>query len=225
MTVMEARYFSLIIFDCDGVLVDSERIANRVFARVLEEECGLRLSLEDMFDHFVGYSQAQCLAIIEEMTGDPAPPGLGERYRSEINSELVRSVVAIKGIAAVLEAIDTPYCVASSGSHEKMQTTLGRSGLTRFFNGNLFSASEVANPKPFPDIYLHAAQSMGVDNPKKCLVIEDSPVGVSGAVAAEMTVFGFSELMKAEKLLAAGAHHTFDQMAELPTEILRYAQS
>ena len=106
-----------------------------------------------------------------------------------------------------------------------MQTTLGRSGLARFFNGNLFSASEVARPKPFPDIYLHAAQSMGVDNSEKCLVIEDSPVGVSGAVAAEMTVFGFSELMKAEKLLAAGAHHTFDQMAELPTEILRYARS
>ena len=192
---------------------------------MLEEECGLRLSLEEMFDHFVGHSQAQCLAIIEEMTGDPSPPGLGARYRSEINSELARSVVAIKGIEAVLEAIDTPYCVAYSGSHEKMQTTLGRSGLARFFNGNLFSASEVARPKPFPDIYLHAAQSIGVDNSEKCLVIEDSPVGVSGAVAAEMTVFGFSELMKAEKLLAAGAHHTFDQMAELPTEILRYAQS
>jgi len=216
--------FELIIFDCDGVLVDSERIANRVFAEVLAEECGLHLSLEDMFDHFVGHSQAQCLAIIETLTGDPAPPGLGQRYRSEINGELARSVVAIKGIEAVLEAIDTPYCVASSGSHEKMATTLGRSGLSRFFDSNLFSASEVAKPKPFPDIYLHAAQSMGVDNPEKCLVIEDSPVGVSGAVAAEMTVFGFSELMKAEKLLAAGAHHTFDQMAELPAEILRYAR-
>ena len=214
--------FDLIIFDCDGVLVDSERIANRVFARVLEEECGLILSLEQMFDHFVGHSQAQCLAIIEEMTGAIPPPGLGERYRNEIIRELAESVVAVNGIETVLEAIDTPYCVASGGSHDKMQTTLGKTGLAKYFDGNLFSVSEVARAKPFPDVYLHAAQSMGVDNSEKCLVIEDSPVGVSGAVAAQMTVFGYSELMKADKLLAAGAHHTFDQMDNLMEEIIRY---
>jgi HAD superfamily hydrolase (TIGR01509 family) len=217
--------FDLIIFDCDGVLVDSERIANRVFARVLEEECGLSLSLEQMFHHFVGHSQAQCLAIIEEMTGAIPPPGLGERYRNEINRELAESVVAVNGIEAVLEAIDTPYCVASGGSHDKMQTTLGKTGLAKYFDGNLFSVSEVARAKPFPDVYLHAAQSMGVDNSEKCLVIEDSPVGVSGAVAAQMTVFGYSELMKADKLLAAGAHHTFDQMDNLMEEIIRYRQN
>ena len=217
--------FDLIIFDCDGVLVDSERIANRVFARVLEEECSLILSLEQMFHHFVGHSQAQCLAIIEEMTGSPPPPGLGERYRNEINRELAESVVAVNGIEAVLEALDIPYCVASGGSHEKMQTTLGKTGLAKYFDDNLFSVSEVARAKPFPDVYLHAAQSMGVDNPGKCLVIEDSPVGVSGAVAAQMTVFGYSELMKADKLLAAGAHITFDRMDELAGEILRYTKA
>jgi len=216
--------FELIIFDCDGVLVDSERIANRVFARVLEEECGLILSLEQMFEYFVGHSQAQCLAIIEEMTGVPPPPDLGERYRHEINRELAESVVAVNGIEAVLESIDTPYCVASGGSHEKMQTTLGKTGLAKYFDGNLFSVSEVARAKPFPDIYLHAARSMGVDNPEKCLVIEDSPVGVSGAVEAQMTVFGYSELMKADKLLAAGAHITFDKMYELSGEIRRYVR-
>jgi len=222
MTVWKQDRFDLIIFDCDGVLVDSERIANRVFARVLEEECGLSLSLEQMFDHFVGHSQAHCLAIIEEMIGAPPPPGLGERYRNEINRELAESVVAVNGIEAVLEVMEVPYCVASSGSHEKMQTTLGKTGLAKYFDGNLFSVSEVARAKPFPDIYLHAARSMGVDNPEKCLVIEDSPVGVSGAVAAQMTVFGYSELMKADKLLAAGAHLTFDKMHELPGEILGY---
>jgi len=215
----------LIIFDCDGVLVDSERIANQVFARVLEEECGLSLSLEQMFDHFVGRSQAQCLAIIEEMTGAPPPHGLGERYRNEINRELAESVVAVNGIEAVLEALDIPYCVASGGSHKKMQTTLGKTGLVKYFDGNLFSVSEVARAKPFPDIYLHAAQSMGVDNPQKCLVIEDSPVGVSGAVAAQMTVFGYSELMNADKLLDAGAHLTFDQMDNLMEEIISYRQN
>lgn len=225
MTVWRSDSFDLIIFDCDGVLVDSERIANRVFARVLEQDCGLNLSLEQMFDNFVGHSQAQCLAIIEEMTGAPPPPGLSERYRNEINRELAESVVAVDGIEAVLEAIEIPYCVASGGSHEKMQTTLGKTGLAKFFDGNLFSVSEVARAKPFPDIYLHAARSMGVDNPGKCLVIEDSPVGVSGAVAAQMTVFGFSELMKAKKLLAAGADITFDKMHDLPDEILRYVMS
>jgi len=225
MTVWKQDRFDLIIFDCDGVLVDSERIANRVFARVLEEECGLNLSLEQMFDHFVGHSQVQCLAIIEEMTGAPPPASLGERYRNEINRELAESVVAVNGIEAVLEALDIPYCVASGGSHEKMQTTLGKTGLAKYFDGTLFSVSEVARAKPFPDIYLHAARSMGVDDPEKCLVIEDSPVGVSGAVAAQMAVFGYSELMNADKLLAAGAHLTFDQMHELPGEILRYVMS
>ncbi len=206
------------------MLVDSEGIANRVFARVLEEECGLNLSLEQMFDHFVGHSQAQCLEIIEQMTGVTPPPGLGERYRNEINRELAESVIAVNGIEAVLAAMDTPYCVASGGSYEKMQTTLGKTGLSKYFDGNLFSVSEVTRAKPFPDIYLHAALSMGVDNPEKCLVIEDSPVGVTGAVAAQMTVFGYSELMKANKLLAAGAHHTFNHMDNLPNEILRYAR-
>ena len=204
------------------MLVDSEGIANHVFARVLEEECGLNLSLEQMFDHFVGHSQAQCLEIIEQMIGVPPPPGLGERYRNEINRELAESVIAVNGIEAVLAAMDTPYCVASGGSYEKMQTTLGKTGLSKYFDGNLFSVSEVTRAKPFPDIYLHAALSMGVDNPEKCLVIEDSPVGVTGAVAAQMTVFGFSELIKAEKLLAAGAHTTFDKMQELPDQILKF---
>ena len=216
--------FNLIIFDCDGVLVDSERIANRVFAAVLHQECGLHFSLEQMFDQFVGHSQARCLAIIEELTGAAPPSGLAERYRKEINEELARSVAAVNGIESVLEGIDIPYCVASSGSPEKMQTTLSKCGLIKYFDDNLYSTVEVTRGKPFPDIYLYAAQSMQVSDPTTCLVIEDSPVGVTGAVAAQMTVFGYSELMKAEKLVAAGAHLTFDQMAELPNEILKYAQ-
>lgn len=220
-----AERFELVIFDCDGVLVDSERIANRVFADLLKQECGLDLSLEQMFEHFVGHSQSQCLKIIESMTGTPPPPGLGELYRSEINRVLAHSVVAVNGIEAVLEQIKLPYCVASSGSQEKMATTLGKTGLDRYFDGRLFSAAEVNNPKPWPDIYLHAASTMGVVDPATCLVIEDSPVGVTGAVAAGMTVFGYSELMKAEKLLDAGAHHTFDDMSVLLDDISRFCVS
>ncbi len=214
--------FDLVIFDCDGVLVDSERIANAIFAKVLEEECGLQFSLEEMVDRFVGHSQAQCMQIVEELTGETPPSGLWRRYKQEINLELANSVVAVNEIEPVLQNIDLPYCVASSGSHDKMKITLARSGLAKYFNDNIFSSSEVAQGKPHPDIYLYAAESMGVLEPAHCLVIEDSPIGVRGAVAASMTVFGYSELMKADKLRAAGAHLTFDKMGNLFSEIQGY---
>ncbi len=211
--------FDLIIFDCDGVLVDSERIANEVFAKVLDEECGLSLSLDDMFEKFVGRSSLQCMTLIEELLGKKPPAGIEERYKTEINSALKLSVTSVKGIEKALSEITTPYCVASSGSYEKMYTTLGKTKLLLFFEGKLHSTSDVPRGKPFPDIYHHASKSMGITNPKKCLVIEDSPLGVEGGVAAEMTVFGYSELMSKQRLLDAGAHHTFNNMGLLLSEI------
>ena len=216
------RSFDLIIFDCDGVLVDSERIANAVFARVLEQECGLQFTLEEMFEHFVGHSKAQCLQIVEQMTGAPPPAALAHRYQADIDLALRDSVVAVSGVESVLQLIDAPYCVASSGSHEKMDTTLGKTGLSKYFDGNIFSTSDVTRGKPYPDVYLHAAVSMGVSDPTRCLVIEDSPIGVKGAVAAGMTVFGYAELMQAEKLLDQGAHRAFGQMQDLIGEMHDY---
>jgi HAD superfamily hydrolase (TIGR01509 family) len=212
----QSNSFDLVIFDCDGVLVDSERVANVVFARVLDEVCGLQFTLEDMFDTFVGHSRLQCLQKIEEMIGEPPPPELDLRYQRDINEALARTVQAIDGIEAALERLQLPRCVASSGSHEKMRMTLGKTGLMRHFEGRIFSTSDVERGKPHPDIYLHAARSMGVDDPARCLVVEDSPLGVTGAVAAGMRVFGFAELMSAERLHAAGAHRVFDRMHDLP---------
>ena len=211
--------FDLVIFDCDGVLVDSERIANEVFAQILKEVCDLEFTLDQMFDHFVGNSQAQCLKIIEEMLGEAPPDALAERYNRDISQALEDSVVAVGGIEQALEQIKIPYCVASSGSHKKMRMTLGKTDLIDYFDGNIFSTSEVAHGKPHPDIYLHAAQSMGIVDTSKCLVIEDSAVGVTGAVAAGMTVFGYAELMSENRLRAAGAHHVFDRMENLPSLI------
>jgi len=214
--------FDLIIFDCDGVLVDSERIANEVFADVLNRELGFSLSLEDMFEHFVGRSSAQCMQIIENMLGSKPPSSLETMYKTEINQALEKSVTAVNGIEKTLRDISIPYCVASSGSYEKMKTTLGKTNLITFFKDVLYSTSDVNRGKPFPDIYLYAAQRMGFSEPSRCLVIEDSSIGVQGAVAAGMTVFGYAELTASSTLLSSGAHHTFKHMGNLANEILNY---
>ena len=175
-----------------------------------------------MFDTFVGHSRLQCLQKIEALIGEPPPDELDRRYQQDINQALAQSVVAIDGIETVLEQLSLPCCVASSGSHEKMQMTLGKTGLIDYFSGNIFSTSDVERGKPHPDIYLHAAASMGVDDPARCLVIEDSPIGVTGAVAAEMKVFGFAELMPAHRLQASGAHLVFERMRDLLELIARH---
>ena len=210
------KSFDLIIFDCDGVLVDSERVANEVFARVIEDVCGLQFTLEDMFDTFVGHSRDQCLRKIEAIIGEPPPPELDQRYQQDINRALRESVAAIDGIETVLEQLALPYCVASSGSHDKMRMTLGKTNLMQYFSDRIFSTSDVERGKPHPDIYLHAAQTMGIDEPGRCLVIEDSPIGVKGAVAAGMKVFGFAGLMPAHRLVTSGAHVVFEHMHDLP---------
>ena len=215
----------LVIFDCDGVLVDSERVANEVFARALDEVCGLEFTLEDMFDTFVGHSRLQCLQKIEALLGRPPPDELDRRYQQDINRALEATVQAIDGIEGVLRELAMPVCVASSGSHEKMQVTLGKTGLIDYFDGAIFSTSEVERGKPHPDIYLHAAARMGVTEPSRCLVVEDSPIGVSGAVAAGMTVFGFAELMPAHRLRASGAHRVFERMSELPGLIAEHRRA
>ena len=215
----------LVIFDCDGVLVDSERVANEVFARALDEVCGLEFTLEDMFDTFVGHSRLQCLQKNEALLGRPPPDELDRRYQQDINRALEATVQAIDGIEGVLRELAMPVCVASSGSHEKMQVTLGKTGLIDYFDGAIFSTSEVERGKPHPDIYLHAAARMGVTEPSRCLVVEDSPIGVSGAVAAGMTVFGFAELMPAHRLRASGAHRVFERMSELPGLIAEHRRA
>ena len=166
--------------------------------------------------------RAQCLQKIEVILGEPPPPELDQRYQDDINLALKDSVAAIEGIESVLTNLTLPFCVASSGSHDKMKLTLGKTGLIDFFEGNIFSTSEVERGKPHPDIYLHAAATMGGHQPERCLVIEDSPIGVSGAVAAGMKVFGFAELMPAHKLKASGAHLVFDHMHDLPDLIANH---
>jgi len=206
--------FELVIFDCDGVLVDSELLTNRVFAEMLNT-LGLPVTLNDMFETFVGKSTPQCLEIITAMLGHPVPPSFVDEYHARTAVVLKRELKAVPGIETVLDTIDLPYCVASSGTPEKMQITLGTTGLLPRFHGKIFSVTEVPRSKPFPDVFLHAAARMGA-KPSACAVIEDTPTGVTAGVAAGMTVYGYCALTPADRLLDAGAHHVFSSMNELP---------
>jgi HAD superfamily hydrolase (TIGR01509 family) len=203
----------LVIFDCDGVLVDSERITNAVFSRRLGE-IGLVLTLEQMFERFLGRTMADCVAIIEAELGRPVPDDFVEGYRAESRALLAREVRPVRGVVDALAALSVPYCVASSGDPEKMRTTLSATGLLPLFEGRRFSAVDVARGKPAPDIFLHAAQRMGA-RPERCVVVEDTPVGTRAGVAAGMLVLGYAELMSAARLREAGAWRTFDDMDAL----------
>lgn len=211
---MSRHRFALVIFDCDGVLVDSELITNRIFVGMLNE-LGLTLSLEDMFERFVGRSMPQCLAMIAQLLGRAVPEEFVGEFRIRIAAALRSELKAVAGVESVLDSLRLPYCVASSGTHDKMQLTLGLTGLLPKFQGRMFSVTEVAHPKPLPDVFLHAAKQLGV-SPSACAVIEDTPTGVEAGVAAGMTVFGFCAHTPRPRLLEAGAHHTFDHMRDLP---------
>jgi HAD superfamily hydrolase (TIGR01509 family) len=209
--------FGLVIFDCDGVLVDSELITNRVFAQMLNE-LGIAISLEDIFERFVGRSMPQCLEILAKLLGRPVPQHFVEEYQTRSATALKAELKAVPDIEMVLAAMRVPYCVASSGTHEKMHTTLSVTGLLPQFRGKMYSVTEVAQSKPFPDVFLHAARQHGV-SPADCAVIEDTPTGVKAGVAAGMTVFGYCALTPKQRLIEAGAHHTFERMRDLPSLI------
>lgn len=205
--------FELIIFDNDGVLVDSEPVANQVLASLLTEY-GFRCTPEESIATFMGHSMPQVRAMVEERLGRPVPADLEARYIEQLFPTFERSLRPIPGIEDALRAIDQTVCVASSGTHERIRLTLGTTGLWDRFGGRVFSAQDVVRGKPAPDLFLHAAASLGVD-PRRCAVVEDSPAGVTAANAAGMTSFGFARLVPAERLgHATGA--VFSDMRRLP---------
>ena len=194
-----------VIFDCDGVLVDSEPTSNRILAEVLTE-IGLPTTTEQSTAAFMGRSWVSNLEIIEERLGEPPPPDLGERYRAR-RDEALRHVRPVDGILEALDAIDLPSCVASSGDRHKMGITLGATGLLERFEGRIFSAVDLPHGrgKPHPDLFLHAARAMGFEPPTTA-VVEDSGPGVEAGVAAGMRVFGYR----------VDAPTRFEDMRELP---------
>ncbi|MEV6293092.1 HAD family hydrolase [Streptomyces sp. NPDC051896] len=207
----------LVIFDCDGVLVDSERIAARVQVS-LGAELGWPLTQEEVVERFIGRSHAVIREQVAARLGEETAAVWAERFE-RLHREAVNADLApVDGLPEALDAIALQTCVASSGSHDKMRHTLGRTGLYDRFAGRIYSATEVARGKPAPDLFLHAARHMGVD-PAACVVVEDSRPGVLAARAAGMRAFGYAGgLTPAERLEGPGTI-VFHDMRKLPALI------
>ena len=209
----------LVIFDCDGVLVDSEMIANRGLAEQLTG-WGHPVTAEDCIGRFVGMSLAAVRDLVESGGGPPLPDDFAEQVRARDLIAFGEKLEAVPGVEDALKTIALPRCVASSGMPEKILDSLTITGLLSYFDPHLFSAAMVAHGKPAPDLFLHAAEQMNVQ-PGDAVVIEDSTPGIQAARAAGMTVLGFCGASHAgpghgEMLLAAGAHRVFHAMADLP---------
>ncbi|MBC3920178.1 HAD family phosphatase [Undibacterium sp. CY18W] len=211
----------MVAFDCDGVLVDSEPITNLVLKDYLNE-LGWRISLNETCDTFIGRSIKEQMPYMEEKLGKALPETFlpeFQRRRDEALRQQIRVIPEIEQVLKKLQSSAMPFCVASGADSGKMQITLGHTGLLPYFEGRMFSGSDVARTKPAPDVYLLAAKSMA-KLPGRCVVIEDTVAGVTAGVAAGMHVLGFTRSSKADALLAAGAKQVFDDMRDLPELIL-----
>jgi HAD superfamily hydrolase (TIGR01509 family) len=212
----------LVIFDCDGVLVDSEHLAVRVESQLLGE-FGWPLSEHEVLERFVGRSDAYLLAAVEEALGRPVPEWT-ERYTTALHAAFRAELRAVPGIEGVLADLRYPRCVASSGTHDKMQLTLGLTGLLAHFDGRIHSATEVERGKPAPDLFLHAARSCGAD-PRRCVVVEDSRSGVEAARAAGMRVLAYAGGLTPAAWLKGPDTVVFDDMTELPSLLAAWDRS
>ncbi|MFF9869844.1 MULTISPECIES: HAD family hydrolase [unclassified Streptomyces] len=208
--------YELVIFDNDGVLVDSEPLSNTILAGYLTE-LGHPTSYEDSLRDYMGAAVHRVHDLVLERTGQRLPEDFDATFHARVFAAFERQLEAVAGVTEVLGKLvadGVPYCVASSGSHERIRVGHRKTGLDLWFrDSNVFSAQDVGRGKPAPDLFLYAAERMGVA-PERCVVIEDSPLGVQAALAAGMDVYGFTAMTSAEKL--AGAHGYFDDMAALP---------
>ena len=218
---MTASRFDAVLFDCDGVLVDSEPITNGVLRDMLEE-AGWLLTPAECMTMFVGKAVKDEAALIEAKTGKPLTDAWMLRFRERRNEGLVRDLKAIAGAVDAVSKVHALYggriACASGADRFKVELQLEKCGLMQYFKGHIFSGHETPRSKPFPDVYLAAAAALGVDA-KHCAVIEDTVTGVAAGVAAGATVFGYSPPELGHDapaaLRAAGAKLVFTDMREL----------
>ncbi|MDC2955127.1 HAD family phosphatase [Streptomyces gilvifuscus] len=207
--------YDLVIFDNDGVLVDSEPISNRLLAAYLTE-LGHPTSYEDSIRDYMGSAMHRVHELVLERTGRALPEDFDDVFHARVFAAFERELKPVAGVGEVLEKLaadGVPYCVASSGSHARIRVGHRTTGLDRWFGEDrIFSSEDVGRGKPAPDLFLYAAERMGVA-PERCVVVEDSPLGVRAAVAAGMDVYGFTAMTPAAKL--AQATRLFDDMCDL----------
>ncbi|WP_436737445.1 HAD family hydrolase [Streptomyces sp. BBFR102] len=207
--------YDLVVFDNDGVLVDSEPLSNAILAGYLTE-LGHPTSYEDSLRDYMGGAVHRIHDLVLERSGRRLPAEFDAEFHERVFEAFRRELEPVRGVVEVLMALraaGVPYCVASSGSHERIRVGHRKAGLDAWFpEGTVFSADDVGRGKPAPDLFLRAAERMGVP-PGRCAVVEDSPLGVEAARAAGMDVYGFTAMTPAERL--EGATELFADMAEL----------
>jgi len=215
----------LLVFDFDGVLVDSEVIANRVLAEVLTE-MGYPVTLEESVMRFTGMNGRRIRAVVEAEMGRPLPQEFEATMSGRARALFETDLAPIAGAETLLRSLDGARCIASNSGHVWIRLALQTTGLAPYFAERaLFSAADVAAGKPAPDLFLHAAARMGAGT-DRCVVVEDSPLGVTGAVAAGMTVLGFTGASQvgdghSERLREAGVVAVFDDLVRLPEMLKR----
>ena len=215
--------FDAVLFDCDGVRVDSEPITSGVLRDMLEER-GWKLTPAECLRLFIGKAVKDEAALIEARTGQPLTEDWMVRFREQRNAGLMRELKAIDGAVEAVEKIHALYqgriACASGADRFKVELQLDKCGLMPYFTGRIFSGHELPRSKPAPDVYLAAAAALGVD-PRRCAVVEDTVTGVTAGVAAGATVFGYSPPEAGhdapDALRQAGAIAVFTRMDEWPT--------
>ncbi|MEU6387409.1 HAD family hydrolase [Streptomyces bauhiniae] len=207
--------YDLILFDNDGVLVDSEPISNRHLAAYLTE-LGHPTTYDESLRDYMGAAMHRVHDTVLERTGEKLPEDFDDVFHARVFAAFKEELRPVAGVEEVLEKLTAdgvPYCVASSGSHERIRVGHRVTGLDRWFDDDrIFSSQDVGRGKPAPDLFLYAAERMGVA-PERCLAVEDSPLGVQAARAAGMDVYGFTAMTPPEKL--ADATQLFSGMREL----------
>ncbi|MDE1159488.1 MAG: HAD family phosphatase [Neorhizobium sp.] len=216
--------FDLIIFDCDGVLVDSEIIAAQVESRLLTE-AGYPISTEEMGQRFAGLTWKDILLAVEKEADIPLSASLLDKSEKLLDARLARDVKIIEGVKFALARLTTQRCICSNSSSARLDMMLTKVGLKPYFAPHIYSAKDLGpdRVKPKPDIFLHAAEQFGV-SPSKCLVIEDSTHGIHGARTAGMRVVGFTGASHtypshADRLTDAGAETVISRMMDLPAVV------
>lgn len=206
----------MVIFDCDGVLVDSERLSHQVLVEMLTER-GVAITLDEAVDRFIGKSVQGGMDALAALLGGQVPRGFLPEMGQRTRAAFAAGLTAVPGVEAVLDAVQAagrPFCVASNGNQAKVRFTLGHTGLLPRFEGRIFTADDVQHPKPAPDLFLLAARSLGLP-PAAATVVEDTPTGVAAARAAGMRVIGYAGMTPAARLAAAGADAVAHSMPEV----------